>query len=115
MSRTRLSAALRILAVVIIASTLVMLWVNGARDGAGTLYFLWPDIVLCLALLIAAVRGGRDLLLAAYALAGGVFMTATLGGMWTEGLGATPPGAAIGFFACLIAIALLLRRTSSQP
>lgn len=99
----------RILAVVIIIPTLAMLWVNGRRDGFETLYFLLPDIFVSLALLAAAIHGGRNALLAAYALAAGVFMTATFGDFWTEGLAGTPPGAAIGFAACLFVIGLLLR------
>jgi hypothetical protein len=106
--------ALRILALVVIAPTLAMLWVNGVREGVETLYYLLPDTILCLVLLLAAIRGGRELLIAAYALAAGVFMTATLGELWTEGLAATPPGAAIGFFTCMIVIVLLLRAPSSQ-
>jgi len=99
----------RILALVIIPPTLFALWVNGQPDGVGTLYFLWPDIIVCLALLAAAIHGGRTVLLAAYALAAGVFMTATLGDYWTEGLAGTPPGAAIGMALCGAMAALLLR------
>lgn len=99
----------RVLALVIIPPTLIALWVNGRRDGVETLYYLWPDIAVCIALLAAATHGGRNVLLAAYALAAGVFMTATLGDYWTEGPAGTPPGAAIGLVACAAMIALLLR------
>jgi hypothetical protein len=99
----------RILAIVIIMPTLAMLWINGRRDGFETLYYLLPDVVVCLALLAAAIHGGRNVLLAAYALAAGVFMTATLGDYWIEGLAGTPPGAAIGAIACFAIIGLLLR------
>lgn len=111
-----LHAVLRILALIIVLPTLAMLWVNGARDGVGTLYFLWPDIVVCLVLLIAAARGGRDMLLVAYALAAGVFMTATLGALWTQGLAATPPGAALGAVVCAVVLgSLLLRARTPHP
>jgi hypothetical protein len=99
----------RVLAIIIVIPTLAMLWVNGQREGFETLYFLLPDIIACAALVAAAMHGGRNVLLAAYALAAGVFMTATFGDYWTEGLAGTPPGAAIGVVACVLMIAVLLR------
>jgi hypothetical protein len=99
----------RVLAVIVVIPTLAMLWINGQRDGFETLYFLLPDVIVCLALLAAAIHGGRNVLLAAYALAAGVFMTATFGDYWTEGLAGTPPGAAIGVVACVVMIGVLLR------
>lgn len=100
---------LRILAVLIVIPTLYFLYYNAEREGVETLYFLLPDIFVSIALVAAAIHGGRNVLLAAYALAAGVFMTATLGDFWTEGLAGAPPGAAIGFVVCLVVIGLLLR------
>lgn len=104
---------LRILAILIVIPTLYFLWFNAERDGVETLYFMLPDIVVCLGLIVAAARGGRQTLLVAYALACGVFMTATLGDYWTEGLAGVPPGAAIGVVVTTIAIALLMRKPTS--
>lgn len=100
---------LRALAVIIVLPTLAMLWINGERDGVETLYFLLPDIFVSLALLAAAIHGGRKVLLAAYALAAGVFMTATFGDLLDRGAGGHAAGAAIGLVACLSVTALLLR------
>jgi hypothetical protein len=99
----------RVLAIIIVIPTLAMLWVNGQREGFETLYFLLPDIIACAALVAAAVHGRRNVLLAAYPLAAGVFMTATFGDYWTKGLAGMPPGAAIGVIACAVMIGLLLR------
>lgn len=99
----------RILALIIIPPTLIALWINGRLDGVETLYFLLPDIVVCAALLAGVIHGGRAVLLAAHSLAAGVFLTATLGDYWTEGLVGVPPGAAIGTVACAVMIGFLLR------
>jgi hypothetical protein len=90
--------------------TIAALIFNGQRDGYENLYYLLPDGLLCLGLVAAAIHGGRQSLLVAYAVALGVFMTATFGDLWTEGLAGTPPGAAIGVVLCVVVIALLMRR-----
>ena len=99
---------------VIIAPTLVLLWLNGQREGFGGLYYLLPDLVACAVLLFAAWSGQRHLVLMAYALAAGVFMTATLGVYWTEGLAHVPPGAALGLLACAVWIALISMTTKRR-
>lgn len=103
--------ALRILAALMVPPTLYFLYYNAHRDGVETLFFLLPDLVVCAALLAAAVHGGRQALLVAYALAAGVFVTAMLGPLWTEGLAATPSGASLGVVICAAAIVVLVRRT----
>lgn len=104
----------RLFVFAIIAPTLALLWFNAQREGWTNLYYLLPDLVVCAGLMLAAVHGGSSLLLVAYAAAGGVFMTATLGGYWTEGLAGTPPGAAIGAAACGIMIAIILTHQRRQ-
>jgi hypothetical protein len=101
---------IRILAVAIVPPTIAALVFNGQRDGYENLYYLLPDALLCIALIAAAIHGSRQSLLVAYSVALGVFMTATFGDLWTEGLAGTPPGAAFGVVLCLAVIVLLMRQ-----
>ena len=103
-------ACIRIAAVLIAVVTVIFLYVNAQTRGWGSLYFLWPDVVVSVGLVAAAVHGGRVSLIAAFAAAAGVFITATLGPLWTEGLAATPPGASLGVVVCAAAIVALMRR-----